>query len=116
MSVTIVRPEDRKLESIHPDEPDHPNAAVYKHLVSGDDPYVHIIEVPPGHEVPSHSHSEPEVTVVLSGTLVSGDTACGPGTVLIVPADEAYAFNAGTDEPLRFLVTRPRPATNDMRG
>jgi quercetin dioxygenase-like cupin family protein len=116
MPAKVIRPADRHLESIHPNEPAHPNASVRKQVLSAADPYAHLIEVPPGHAVLSHSHSEPEVTVVLSGSLVIDGTACASGSVLVVPADERYAFCAGPDEPLTFLVLRPRPSTNDLHA
>lgn len=113
--VLVVRPEDRDLRSIHPDDPSHPRHEVRKQLLSEDEPYVHLIEVPAGHELPEHSHSEPEVTVVLSGSLVFGDTECPAGTVLLVPADAAYGLRAGDDGPLTFAVVRPRVSSNDLR-
>ena len=119
---TVVRPAQRVLQSMHPDEPDHPNHVVHKEVVSADDPYTHIIQVPPGHRVLPHPHDSSEVTVVLSGVLLlDGDPGapvpapCGPGTVIVTAANDAYAFTAAPDEPLVFAVIRPRPSTSELR-
>jgi quercetin dioxygenase-like cupin family protein len=78
-------------------------------LLEGE-PYAHIAESPPGAVIPVHSHSTTELTVILQGTATVAGQQCGPGTILIVPADEEYGLEAGVDEPLTFLVVRPRKA------
>ena len=77
-------------------------------------PYVHVTEVSAGYVIHPHSHSETEVTIVLKGTARVGDTVCGPGTILIVPANEEYTLLAGDDEPLVFAVVRPRKAAYEL--
>ncbi len=74
------------------------------------DPYVHMTQVPPGYEIGLHSHSETEVTVILSGSARVGDRELEAGSVLVIDADEEYALVAGDDEPLTFVVVRPRKA------
>ena len=102
----IITPEDRVLEP-------YPGATDGLKLsrLRLDDPYVHMTEVPPGYEIDLHSHSETEVTVILSGSAKVGDRVCGPGTVLVIDANEEYAITAGADGPLTFVVVRPRKAS-----
>ena len=101
----IVTPTDRDLEP-------YPGATDGLKLsrLRLDDPYVHMTEVPPGYHIDLHSHSETEVTVILSGTARVGDRTCGPGSVLVIEANEEYARTAGDDEALTFVVVRPRKA------
>jgi len=82
--------------------------------VQDDAPYVHMTRTPPGHHIALHSHSETEVTVILEGTARLGDVECGPGTVLVIHADEKYALTAGEGGPLVFLVVRPRRARYEL--
>jgi quercetin dioxygenase-like cupin family protein len=107
---TIVRPQDRKLEPLDPAHPD----GIWMQYLQGDAPYVHMTRTPPGHHIALHSHSEDEVTVILAGTARAGDVECGPGTVLLIPAHERYALTAGPDEPLVFVVVRPRRASYEI--
>jgi quercetin dioxygenase-like cupin family protein len=102
----IVTPADRALEP-YPGLDD----GLKLSRLREDDPYVHLTEVPPGYVIDLHSHSETEVTVILSGTAHVGDRACGPGSVLVIEANEEYALTAGDAEPLTFLVVRPRKAS-----
>jgi quercetin dioxygenase-like cupin family protein len=74
------------------------------------EPYVHLAETPAGHVIAPHRHSETEVTIILGGQATVGGETFGPGTVLIVPADEEYGLVAGADEPLLFAVVRPKKA------
>src|SRR5262245_36740532 len=77
------------------------------------EPYVHVTEVPAHHHIGAHSHSETEVTIVVSGSARVGDTECPAGTVIVIPANERYALDAG-DEPLTFVVVRPRKASYEF--
>jgi len=106
MSVTIVRPSERDLQPVRDGNP-----ILLQVVADGLDgnPYVHVTEVPAGHHIAPHSHSEDEVTVILSGVAIVDGAACGAGTLLVIPADERYAIDAG-DEPLVFAVIRPRKA------
>lgn len=106
MTVTIVRPEDRDLRPVRDGNP------ILLQVVAdglGGNPYVHVTEVPAGHHIAAHSHSEDEVTVILSGVAVVDGHECGPGTLLVIPANQTYAIDAGSD-PLTFAVIRPRKA------
>jgi quercetin dioxygenase-like cupin family protein len=106
MSVTIVRPETRALEPVKEGAP-----VLLQVVADGleGNPYVHLTEVPAGHHIATHSHSESEVTIILAGTAIVDGEECGPGTLLVIPANQDYAIDAG-DEPLVFAVVRPRKA------
>jgi mannose-6-phosphate isomerase-like protein (cupin superfamily) len=106
----IVRPEDRTLEPLDAAHPE----GIWMQYVNRDAPYVHITRTPPGHHIALHSHSEDEVTVILSGRARLGDVECGPGTLLVIPAHEKYALSAGESEPLVFAVVRPRRAQYEV--
>jgi quercetin dioxygenase-like cupin family protein len=110
MSVTIVLPNDRKMEPVAG------TSGIQLQVIrdgQGGEPYVHVTEVPAKHHIATHSHSETEVTIVLSGSARVGDTECPPGTVIVIPANERYALDAG-DEPLTFVVVRPRKASYEF--
>ncbi len=106
MSVVIVRPEARELVPVQAGAP-----ILLQVVADGleGNPYVHLTEVPAGHHIATHSHSESEVTIILSGVAIVDGESCGPGSLLVIPANENYAIDAG-DEPLVFAVVRPRKA------
>jgi quercetin dioxygenase-like cupin family protein len=112
MPVSIVRPSDRNLQPVRPATGEAPASPVLLEVVSGGldgQPYVHLTEVPAHHYIDAHSHSEPEVTIILSGRARVGDAVCEAGSVVVIPAHEVYSLEAG-DEPLTFVVVRPRKA------
>lgn len=106
MAVTIVRPGDRDLRPVREGHP-----IALQVVADGLDghPYVHLTQVPPHHHIAAHSHSEDEVTIVLSGTAIVDGTPCEAGSLVVIPANQQYAIDAG-DEPLVFAVIRPRKA------
>jgi len=107
----IFRLEDLNLEVLGPEAVKGGSGETIRlQVLSETAPYVHVTEVSPGYVIHPHSHSETEVTIVLRGSARLGNTVCGPGTVLIVPANEEYSLVAGADEPLAFAVVRPRRA------
>jgi quercetin dioxygenase-like cupin family protein len=106
----VVRPEDRKLAPLDPAQPD----GIWMQYIQSDAPYVHMTRTPPGHHISLHSHSEDEVTVILSGRARVGELECGPGSVLLIKAHEKYALTAGEAEPLVFVVVRPRRASYEL--
>jgi quercetin dioxygenase-like cupin family protein len=113
MAVTVVRPADRQLTPVDPASTKAPVAVLQqsqRQILSGDSPYVQLVELAPGSTVPAHSHSTSEVTVVLSGRVRVGDTDCEAGTIFLIPADERYALEVLGDEPLTFVVVRPGAA------
>jgi quercetin dioxygenase-like cupin family protein len=109
VAITVVRPVDRQLQPVGPAGLT-PKEQVKLQILRDTEPYVHLAETPPGHVIPPHRHSETEVTVILHGTATVGGETYGPGTVLIVPADEEYGLEAGPAEPLVFAVVRPKKA------
>jgi quercetin dioxygenase-like cupin family protein len=112
MPVTIVRPADRDLQPVRPATATSPASPVALEVISGGldgQPYVHLSQVPAGHVIDAHSHSEPEVTIILAGSARVGGTVCEAGSIIVIPADEVYSLEAG-DEPLTFAVVRPKKA------
>jgi hypothetical protein len=115
MGIEIVRPQDRQLQSVDPASiqgkiPDAAIAKSKRQIVSTDNPYVHIAQTAANNTIPRHSHSTPEVMVVLSGRVNVGGTECEAGSVLLIPANEEYALEVGDDD-LTFLVVRPTVAS-----
>jgi len=62
VNVSIVRPAERELEPVKPESP--VQLRVVTDGLEGE-PYVHLTEVPAGHHIATHSHSETEVTIIL---------------------------------------------------
>jgi quercetin dioxygenase-like cupin family protein len=110
MSVTIVVPADRDMNPVADDSP-----ILLRRITDGLDgePSVHVTEVPAHHHIGAHSHSETEVMIILGGTATVGDTVCPAGTLIVIPANERYAVDAG-DEPLTFAVVRPKKASYEF--
>ena len=108
MPATIIRPSERRLVPVKPsaDAGVTGTSSIQRQIVCDDTPYVHIVEVAAGHRIPAHSHSQPEVTVILSGSARIGGTLCEAGTVVSIPADEAYSIEAGPGA-LTMVVVRP---------
>lgn len=76
----------------------------------------HISEMPPGFEVPAHTHSISELMVILDGSIdVSDGTHLGTGDTAIIPADHLYGFTVGS-EGVRFLVARAADAATDFNA
>ena len=70
-----------------------------------------ISEMPAGYQIPPHSHTAPELMVILDGGCSLGDgTQLPAGDMVEVPADVDYGFTVGT-EGIRFLVVRPEAST-----
>ncbi len=70
----------------------------------------HISEMPPGFEVPPHTHSVSELMVILDGSItVSDGTVLGAGDTAVIPAEHLYGFTVGA-EGVRFLVARTEDA------
>ena len=74
----------------------------------------HISEMPPGFEVPPHTHSVSELMVILEGSIqVSDGTTLGAGDTAIIPANHEYGFSVG-DGGVRFLVARTEDAATNI--
>src|ERR1700761_7361863 len=46
---------------------------------------IHRAKLKAGVSIPAHTHPADEYVLVLSGTIKTGDTTCGPGTFWITP-------------------------------
>lgn len=55
------------------------------------------LELPPGALLPRHSHSADCLYYVVSGEIVMGARELGPGDGFFVPAEQPYAYGAGSD-------------------
>ena len=76
----------------------------------------HISEMPPGFEVPPHTHDISEHMTILEGAIhVSDGTVLGAGDTVVIPADHLYGFTVG-DAGVRFLVVRAADAATDFTG
>ena len=75
----------------------------------------HISEMPPGFEVPPHTHSVSELMVILDGSIeVSDGTRLGAGDTALIPAEHLYGFTVGSGG-VRFLVTRTEDAATRIK-
>jgi quercetin dioxygenase-like cupin family protein len=114
MPITIIRPGDRQLQAASSVAPKSaPSAATDRakaQIISADQPYAHLSQLEPGTVLPLHSHSQPEITIVLSGTVRIAGQECEAGSIFVIPANEKYALEAGDAEPLTFVVVRPAKA------
>jgi quercetin dioxygenase-like cupin family protein len=76
----------------------------------------HISEMPPGFEVPPHTHDISEHMTVLDGSLhVSDGTVLANGDTVVIPANHLYGFTVG-DQGVRFLVVRAADAATDFNA
>lgn len=74
----------------------------------------HISEMPPGFDVPPHTHDVSELMVVLDGSItVSDGTELGAGDIAVIPANHLYGFTVGP-AGVRFLVARMADAATDF--
>jgi len=74
----------------------------------------HISEMPPGFEVPPHTHSVGELMVILDGSIdVTGGTTLEAGDTAVIPADHLYGFTVG-EHGVRFLVARTEDAATNI--
>ena len=68
-------------------------------------------EVAPGGSTPYHTHDWEHEVYVLEGDAVAvskdGETAIGPGSVLLVEPNEVHSFKNTGDRPLVFLCLIP---------
>ena len=76
----------------------------------------HISEMPPGFEVPPHTHDIGEHMTILDGSLhVSDGTVLATGDTVVIPANHLYGFTVG-DQGVRFLVVRAADAATDFNA
>lgn len=99
--VPVSKREDVDYDTVPPDgDPGR------KFLVDGDGGfYVQAVRVPANFTAPVHSHSHPEVFMVVDGTCTfNGETMTALDSV-VVEAGNDYSFTAG-DGGVTFIVTR----------
>ena len=76
----------------------------------------HISEMPPGFEVPPHTHDISEHMTILDGAIhVSDGTTLAAGDTVVIPANHPYGFTVG-DDGVRFLVVRAADAATTFTG
>jgi quercetin dioxygenase-like cupin family protein len=73
-----------------------------------DVPPMQYVEYAPGHTDPVHSHDTDEVFIVIDGELWLEDSSHGPGSVVFISRDTAYAVRAGDAGVRYFRVVFPR--------
>lgn len=91
MAITIVTPADWTMTA----PGDHRT-----HLgmsISEGTPYVRLLVCEPHSYTAPHSHSEPEIMVVLQGRMMFNGRWCETGSVAHVPANEDYWHTTGAE-------------------
>lgn len=107
----VSRREDVDFDTEPPDgEPGR------KFLVDGEGGfYVQAVRVPAGFTAPVHSHSHPEVFMVVAGACTFNDEPMGALDCVVVDAGSDYTFTAGPDGVM-FMVTRQAIASYAEAG
>ena len=90
-------------------------AAVRRQVVSDSDPHVHISQLPADHVGATHSHSTDEVMVVLDGAVAVDGSECGPGSILLIPANLPYGLQTPQDKGVTFLIVRQTPGVYSQK-
>ncbi len=67
-------------------------------------PYIVYLDSKAHHYARVHSHSEPEIMVVVSGRMIFNGVWCGVGSVIHVPANEEYWYATGEDRCMVVLA------------
>jgi quercetin dioxygenase-like cupin family protein len=102
MAISVVTPDDWQMQP--------PSKGRGRHLsmmISAENPSLRLLESAPNCFTPPHSHSEPEVIVVLAGRMMFNGQWCGQGTIVHVPADEDYWFTTGAEHCV-VAIMRPK--------
>jgi quercetin dioxygenase-like cupin family protein len=82
-----------------------------KFLTQGDSGfYAQVVRIPPNFTAPNHSHSHPEIFMVLSGSCTMRGEAMAERDMTVIAADAPYGFTAGPDG-VEFLVVRTGKAS-----
>jgi len=68
-------------------------------------PYIVYLDSKAHHYARVHSHSEPEIMVVVTGRMIFNGVWCGVGSVIHVPANEEYWYATG-DDPCMVVLAR----------
>jgi hypothetical protein len=96
-------------------------------LLRDANPFLVILEEPPNHHSPVHSHSEPELMVVLKGKMLLNGVWCYPGAIIFYEANQHYWHSTGEegcvtalmrpgDRGYMHLTPEANPATNEARS
>jgi quercetin dioxygenase-like cupin family protein len=114
MSVTFVKPENWKM--VPPAERKAGGRAKLHGMhVSADNPFMILLEEPPNTYTPVHSHSEPEVMVVLEGRITFNGELCKQGTMILVPANADYWHSTGSERCVLGLIRPSRGTTRHAK-
>jgi hypothetical protein len=107
MTIQVITPDDWKMVPAS-ERGAPPTAKMLGMLLSDANPCLFLLEEPPNYYTAVHSHSEPEVIVILEGRMMFNGKWVGPGTVVQVPANEDYWHATGEQ---RCVVALMRPTT-----
>lgn len=106
MAIKVITPDDWKM--VPPAERGAPAAAkMLGMLINPEDPALYLLEEPPHFYTSTHSHSEPEVIIVLQGRMMFNGRWVGSGSVVHIPANEDYWHSTGAEKCVIALM-RPR--------
>ncbi len=107
MAISIVTKEDWNL--VPPEERGAGSGAKLLGMsILRENPCLFLLEEPPNYYTSAHSHSEPEVIVVLEGRMIFNGKWVEQGSVVHVPANEDYWHATGAE---RCVVALMRPAS-----
>ena len=78
------------------------------------------LELPPLLRTPLHHHENEQISVVTKGSIeytIGEDTRhCGPGTIIVIPANTPHALVVASEEPAQmFDVFSPPRDVNEIR-
>ena len=105
MTITVVTPADWQISA--------PEVAG-RHsgmTINRENPFFRLLEIEPDSYMGPHSHSEPEIILVLEGRMFFNGMWCGQGSVVYVPANEDYWHTTGEE---RCVVGLIRPQTSGV--
>ena len=110
MPITVVKPENWNM--VPPSQRRAGGRAKLNGMnVSEDNPFMILLEEPPNTYTAVHSHSEPEVMVVLAGRITFNGELCNQGTMILVPADTDYWHSTGSERCVLGLIRPSRGKT-----
>jgi quercetin dioxygenase-like cupin family protein len=110
MPITVLTPDDWQMAP--------PGSGGVRHLsmmMNAANPSLRVLQSVPNCYTPPHSHSEPEVIVLLKGRLIFNGKWCEQGTVVYVPANEDYWFSTGAESCV-FAIMRPKDQGKHQRA
>jgi mannose-6-phosphate isomerase-like protein (cupin superfamily) len=114
MAITFVKPENWKM--VPPAERKAGGRAKLNGMhVSEENPFMILLEEPPNTYTPVHSHSEPEVMVVLEGRIIFNGELCKQGTMILVPANADYWHSTGSERCVIGLIRPSKGKTTHAK-